>query len=347
MVRTPPVFRDDAPVSVARWRDPRAIAEAHAWLRETADRAGRRIVGAIDQPHVRPWATVFRAQTDRGEVYLKLCGPSQAFEPALTALLAGTAAGLVPEVLAIHPREPWMLLAGGGEKLRDVLGGPALLDAWAALVPRYAELQRAFLGRDDAVLACGTPDHRLERVVGDLRVAAENERVLAATSGTFGPHDRERLRALLPHLEARCAELGSAGIGPTIQHDDLHDANALSNGARTVIFDWGDACLTHPFLSLGVLLKAAAHRAGLDADDAAILRLRDAYLEPWTDLLPGRALEELADLGARLSTLTRALSWYRVATLDEGALDGEPGMMGEYLGNILGGFGPDGRTRWV
>jgi len=338
-------------VSVARWTDPRTIAEAHAWLREAAEDAGRRIIGGIEQPHVRPWSTVFHAPTDRGAVYLKLCGPSQAFEPALTALLAGGGGALVPEVIAIHPREPWMLLADGGQKIREVVSGPALLDAWASLLPRYAEIQRTFLGREEALLACGLPDRRLDRLVGDLRAALGDERVLDATGEAFGPAQRESLRARLPQIETRCAELASLGIGPTVQHDDLHDANVLSDGARTVLFDWGDASLTHPFLSLGVLLGAAAQRAGLDPHDPPILRLRAAYLEPWTGLLPPQALEDAADLGARLSTITRALCWYRVVTLDEGALEGEPAMMGAYLENILGAFGADGSmgtpTRWV
>ena len=329
-------------MSIARWIDPRTVAEAHAWLRDAAEKAGRRVVGAIEQPHVRPWSTVFRAPTDRGDVYLKLCGPSQAHEPALTALLSGTAGALVPEVIAIHPREPWMLLADGGQKFRDVLSGPALLEAWGVLMPRYAELQRAFLGREDALLATGTPDHRLERVVDDFRVVVDDDRVFGVAGDRFGQTDRDRLRALLPDIEARCAELASAGIGPTIQHDDLHDANVLSDGARTVIFDWGDASVAHPFLSLGVVLEASAHRAGLDTHDAPIRRLRSAYLEPWTAALPGRSLEEAADVGARLSTLTRALSWHRVVTLDEGALEAEPAVMGEYLAKVLGAFGPEG-----
>jgi hypothetical protein len=334
-------------VSVARWTDPQLVAEAHLWLREAAERTGRRVAGAIEQLHLRPWSTVFSAPTEGGDVYLKLCGPSQAHEPALTALLARNAGGLVPDVIAVHPREPWMLLADGGEKIRDVLTGAALLDAWAALLPRYAELQRTFLGREDALLATGTPDRRLERVVADVRLAVEDDRALALDAPGFGPRERERLRALLPGIDGRCAELASAGIGPTIQHDDLHDSNVLSSGARTVIFDWGDASLTHPFLSLGVLLDAAAHRAGLDQRDPPILRLRAAYLEAWTDLMPRRALEDAGDLGAHLSTLTRALSWYRVVRLDDGAHEGEPTMMGEYLGNILGALGPEGRRRWV
>ena len=70
-----------AHVSVARWTDPATITEAHAWLRETANSAGRRVTGPIEQPHVRPWSTVFRAPTDHSDVYLKLCGPSQATSP--------------------------------------------------------------------------------------------------------------------------------------------------------------------------------------------------------------------------------------------------------------------------
>jgi len=139
--------------------------------------------------------------------------------------------------------------------------------------------------------------------------------------------------------------------GATVQHDDLHDSNVLRMGSRTVIFDWGDACLTQPFLSLGVLLRAAADRAALSADDRSIVRLRSAYLEPFASRLPRPAIEEAADLGERLSTVTRALSWYRVVTLDQGALELEPTVIGDYLAMVIAAFGTSsereaGRGRW-
>jgi len=319
-------------MSVAKWTNPATIAEAHAWLREAAASARRHVTGAIEQPHVRPWSTVFRARTDQGDVYLKLCGPSQDFEAALTALLARTAPDVMPVVLAIHPKEPWMLLADGGAKLRDALRGQALLDAWVEVLPRYADLQRRLLGRDDELLACGIPDRRLDHLPADLSRTLDDERIVSRAAA-------ERLRARLPDLTACAGELAAFGIGATVQHDDLHDANVLRNGARTVVFDWGDASLTHPFLSLGVLLRAAAERAGLAATDPAIARLRSAYLEPWTPLLPRPAIEEAADRAARLATLTRALTWYRVVTLDDGALESEPAMMGEYLDMVITAFG--------
>jgi hypothetical protein len=56
---------------------------------------------AIEQVHVRPWSTVFRLPTNNGAVYLKCCGPTQAHEPRLTALLHREFPRLVTEVLAL------------------------------------------------------------------------------------------------------------------------------------------------------------------------------------------------------------------------------------------------------
>ena len=321
------------------------MSAAHAWLREAASAAGRRVTGPIEQPHVRPWSTVFRAPTDRGDVYLKLCGPSQAFEPTLTALLARTFGDLVPDVIAVHPQEDWMLLGDGGRRLRDAFQGDAFLDAWAEVLPRYADLQIALLGREDELLACGTPDTRLDRLAPQLDRALADDRVLGPSGDAFGPADRERLRSLLPDIDTLCRRLAELGIGPTIQHDDLHDANVLRRGTRTVIFDWGDACVTHPFLSLGVALRFAAHRSGLAVDDAAITRLRDTYLGPWTARSPGLSLAEAAGWAMRLSRITRALCWYRLASVIPGVIETEPRMAGEYLADVLTAFEGDDRGR--
>jgi len=325
-------------MSVRRWTDPATIAEAHAFLREAAARAGQRVTGAIEQPHVRAWSTVFRAPTDAGEVYLKLCGPSQAHEPALTALLAATAPALLPQILAIHPRETWMLLAGGGAKLRDALEPTERLEVWARILPPYAELQRSLLGRVEEIRATGTPDHGPERLVSDFEAVLDDEQVLAPSSETFGEDGRRRLRELLPSIWARATELAATGIGPTVNHDDLHDANILVASGRAVVFDWGDASLTHPFLSLGVALEFAALRVGVTRDHPSIARLRDAYLEPWTTMLPRPALTDAATTGARLASLSRALSWHRVVTLNEGAIDAEPTMIGQYLSQVVEAF---------
>lgn len=295
----------------------------HAWLREQATRLGIELVGGITQPYVHPWSTVFRAATASDAVFLKVCGPSQAFEPRLTERLARDGEALVPGPLAVHPTEPWMILADGGPKLRDALEGDALLDAWARILPRHAALQRRFLGRDDELLALGLPDRRLDRLAAQLDPILDNDRILSTGPDRLTTEDRVRIRALLPIIAARCAELASLGIGATAEHDDLHDGNVLV-GRSEIVFDWGDACLTHPFLVLCVSLRACAHRAGIAGDDARILRIRDAYLSEWTDVAPMPALREAAELARVIGQITRTLCWHRVVTLVDGALESEP-----------------------
>lgn len=282
------------------------------------------MTGAITQPHVRPWSTVFRAESDAGAIFLKLCGPSQSHEPGLSALLASAEPELLPGLIAVHPREPWLLMGDGGVTIRSALSGENLLKTWAALLPRYAELQRAFVGRERELLDTGTPDRRLEQLTADLRRVIDDERVLAPLMSDTHASRPKELRALLPDLDRRCKQLAELGIGATIQHDDLHDANVLTRDGRTIVFDWGDACVTHPFLSLWIVQRSVAHTAALSPEDPAIDRLRDAYLEPWSDFASASALRRAAELGRVLGSVTRALCWYRVATLIEGVLDEEP-----------------------
>ncbi len=269
-----------------------------------------------------PWSTVFRAPTSRGVVYLKCCGPSQAHEPKLTALLRRVAPRDVATLIARHPRRDWMLLEDGGRKIREVVRGRDLLREWEGILPRYAAIQIALLGRGRELSATGTPDHRLERLASGVAAILEDTTVTRRPGyDQLSASDRHRIRATLPVIEARCAELAGLGIRPTIQHDDLHDGNVLRKGSRTVVFDWGDACISHPFLSLTVVLRAAAHRTGFARRDPRIARIRDAYLEPFTRFAPVSELRRAALIAERLGMISRALTWYRVVKLSGGPLD--------------------------
>lgn len=137
----------------------RDIAEAHDWT-ETCRSPGIAITAPIEQVHERPWSTVFRVPTNDRAVYVKCCGSTQAHEPRLTALLHREFPGLVTEVLALHPTQPWMLVAEGGKKPRDAYSGDDFLRVWREVLPRYAQLQRAATHHVREILRFGTPDHR-------------------------------------------------------------------------------------------------------------------------------------------------------------------------------------------
>jgi hypothetical protein len=316
-------------MTATAWRDPDLHRATEAWLRSVAADQRIDLVGPIEQVHVRPWSTVFRAPASPSALFLKVESIVQAHEPRLIELIARSSPDLVPALVAVHPSEPWVILRDGGMRLRAAHPGFAQLAVWRALLPRYAELQRALLGRERELLSTGLPDRRLERFPALIERVLDDGRWSA-------PEPRSRVRALVPKIQLLCEELAAFAIGPTLDHDDLHDHNVLVDGGRATIIDWGDASLTHPFLTLAVTLRFAAEAAGLATAAPEIRILRDAYLEPWTTLAPAAALRRAADIGAALGILTGGLTWYEIVTRLPGAHDAEPTEMTTLLERIAG-----------
>ena len=315
------------------------ITEAHAWTREACRSLGTVITGPIEQIHLQPWSSVFRVPTMRDAVYVKCCGPTQAHEPRLTALLHHEFPGLVPEVLALHPTLPWMLVAEGGKKIRDAYSGDEFLRAWREVLPRYAQMQRAATRHVGEILGFGTPDHRATPLVAAFADAVANEPLLSgARPDRITEDERRVLVGLGPKLNEALGALAALGIKDTLQHDDLHHGNVLIHGGRAVIFDWGDACVSHPFLTLAVTLRFAAAATKRAPEDAEIVALRDAYLEPWSDRASTRELQDAAELGRRIGEVSRTLSFYAVARAYPGVIDTYPGGFAGSLRRVLAEF---------
>jgi hypothetical protein len=118
---------------------------------------------------------------------------------------------------------------------------------------------------------------------------------------------RTELEALLPRFTDWCVELTASGVAATVQHDDLHENNISTSD---VFFDWADAALAFPFSSLLVTLRSARNRW----PDLDLARLRDAYLEAWTDNHSRTELELLCLLATRVGKVGRATAWERALT---------------------------------
>ncbi len=328
----------ETPTGARTWLDPGWRAEALAWVEATLAGLGRSIVGEVEQPHVRPWSTAMRVPTSGGVVWFKASGPGPAHEGPLLEVFRvfGVAHVLLP--LAVHPDRPWILFEDGGPTMRatrpDGTGDHDLV-AWERILAEYAALQRSLEGEAAvaAMLAAGTPDVRPERLPEAL------ERLLEAGEwwALILPEEREaadaartRLRASVGAIRAAADDLASAGIAASIQHDDLHGGNILVGPDGDRIFDWGDAAVAHPFGTLTTTFNSIAHKTGLDLSDPAFVRLRDVYLEAWTDVLPPAALAGISALARDLACIGKALAWERAF------IGLEPAEMGDFGDSVAG-----------
>lgn len=307
------------------WEQPAWLAEVEGWIRERTERAGGSVTGSFEQVHVRWWSTVLRVPTTLGDLYFKAGASTQAFEPALVAELARVRPRCVPVLIAAAPELGWMLMRDGGTRLRELeLTADEVLGRLEVLLPMYADLQLAVAPNAARLLSLGVPDLRLADLpAGFSGVLDDHERLLLDRDEGVTSAELERLVSAVPEVTAMCQELTSFGIPETIQHDDLHDGNILVSGDEAVVFDWGDSCVSHPLHTLVVTLRATAWKLGLEPGGAELLRLRSAYLEPFTSFGSHDELVVAADLAYRTGTLARALAWHRYLSAQEARFGGD------------------------
>lgn len=260
--------------------------------------------------HVRPWSIVAQIRTDRGSVFFKATAPTLANDAALTQELSTRRRDVVLAPLAVDVGRRWMLLPYGGRRLRTAFGRRRRLAAWETLLPRYAELQRELRGRDEWLLELGALDRRPSRLVALLRAFLDDpDATRVGRQGGLTVEEVNRLRSELPLIGRLGREAEEAGIGLSIQHDDLHDGNVFVRDQELRIFDWGDAGVSHPLATFIVFANSVRFHLGLEADAPELGRLRDAYLEPWTTDHPRRVLEEALGAVERVYPLMRGLTW--------------------------------------
>jgi streptomycin 6-kinase len=284
-----------------RWTEPAWLAEVTSWIEEHA-----RATAEIEQSHIRPWSTVLRVPTDDGDLWFKANMPELRHELAVIELLAARSPRSVPELVAADDDRGWLLMRDGGEQLRQVIEREQRLEHWLDVLPLYAELQVAAAPDRDHFVAGGVPDRRL------LTLAEQYESLLERV-------DRRADAAHIHWAATLCEQLASAGVAETIQHDDLHDNNVLTRDGGYVIFDWGDSCVTHPFLTMSVTLEGVIAWGLDDIEGAVDLRpFRDAYLEPFTAFASKPELDAALDAALRLGWICRSLTIEMYASALEG-----------------------------
>jgi hypothetical protein len=290
------------------WHDPRWQSLAREWITDRLTERGTPVTGEIEEVRVRPWSVTHQAPTAGGLVWFKANTPACAYEAPLASALAGWQPDGVLAPLAVDAERGWLLTADAGRTLREEIKQDELLDVWTEMLRAWATLQRQVASRAGDLVALGVPDHRpgmlparLDELLADAEVRSD-----------LGPERLLAVEEAAPAFREWCDELGADGIPASLQHDDLTDSNVFRTaGGGFRFFDWGDSSVAHPFGSLLVALGFAAYVLGIEAGAPEIRRLRDAYLEVWSDLASPAALRRSVSLACQVTRVSKALAWER------------------------------------
>lgn len=330
---------DNRPIQLP-WDQPGWLEYATAWIEAQIAAHGRHATGPVTLLHQRPWSSFARIATDQGVVFFKAPAPTFAYEAALTQALADWRPDCSVPVLATDPANGWILTADAGTTLRQLGQTVEQVEHWLKLLPLYSEFQIASADRVPDFLALGLPDRRLAqlpRLYAELAEATDSLRVGLELGLT--PDEHRRVRDGQARFAEQCEALAAYNLPETLTHEELHENNVLLGDGRYIYTDWSDSSVSHPFFTMLVTLRAAAHWLKLDETGPELRKLRDAYLEPWTSFAPRDSLADALALAYRLAMVNRALSWHqsmsRLPEKDrEPYADSVPGWLQDYLQEV-------------
>lgn len=248
---------------------------------------------------------------DKSKLYFKATPPFMAHEGRVMQAVAEEYPHLLPPPLAVDPKRGWLLMSDYGN---DLLHECPDISRWEGALSQFSQFQVKQVERARRWLSLNIPDRRLGRMVEMIDpLIASCERMLSGGPNGLSESEATNLRSLSMQLKLMCARLAQFGVPHTLVHGDL-GGNILIRDNGYIFFDWTDACISHPFFEMATISAAYFDESVLTDNSDADIRLRDAYIEPWTAYRPTAVLIEAFEASRPLGALHQAMTYMWILT---------------------------------
>jgi hypothetical protein len=292
-------------VSNRDWIVPGWFDTACTWIVNALRDAGFATPSSIRQ--IRTWSSscVLEVVAGQSMQYFKALPDSGRVEHAVTRFLAENFRDSVPRLTAVDVDRKWMLLGACAGRNLEVVED---IEPWARSAQRYGELQVACMARIGDLERAGCPHRELESLpVLVASLAADELVVRPGEADGLSQAEAAQLRSLVPNLAERCAALRACRIPESLEHGDLWPGNIFVDAHDSVIIDWEDVAIAHPFLSIAPLTVGLGH-AGL-ASRTNVDRLELEYVSAFGSIASPSEMRRALSLAAPLCFLDMAVRY--------------------------------------
>ncbi|MDQ0157463.1 phosphotransferase [Robertmurraya andreesenii] len=231
---------------------------------------------SLEFEQIRSWerSTLFRVQAENESYYFKAVPDVFSHEPAVSRYLFENHPSYVPEILGIEIEQKWFIMKEVGGSL---LGYTDHLEYWRQSLLRLAHIQKESIFHTNELKKLNCPIRPVSQVIRSHLKASLDDlvRTREISSETYW-----RLKDRLPNILEKCDLLEKHSKLPlALEHGDFFGGNIKIQEENAIIFDWSDCSLSHPFLSVIVLLDEVKQ---LFSERSAEILLED-YLCQWSN----------------------------------------------------------------
>lgn len=287
------------------------LAEADAWIDRQLQTLGRRRTGPSTMIKIWSLSAVLRTPYEStagasDEVFFKATNEHFRAEPVISQLLAEELPDRIPPVLAVDAERAWMLM-------EPLIGAePQEAEARAAEAAAVlAEVQLRFVPLLDELRAVGCPDRTEQPTIDGLSMI-----ISGSVEGHWLTDDEQQAaKSAESWLREQVKEFYACGIPSTLTHGDLHPDNVAFDPANSAtaggvrLYDWTDACISHPFTDIALLTRRLP--------DALRGEATNAYAAPWREAFPSADIDRALELAPLMNKVFLAISHEGIARAQE------------------------------
>jgi hypothetical protein len=266
---------------------------------------------------------MLRLDTTSGSLWLKSGLSLFSHEGAVTRLLSDFRPEAIPEVVSYTP-DWWVSRA---------FPLPAPTPPTVSPFDLLADLQSTSASHLERFRLLGVPERPISDLPDELATLASRDDLLPCIY-------RRRLKECLGRLARACRAVDALGFPPAVAHGDLTRANMLWTMSQWFIFDWTDACLTHPFVDLVFVREYVSQMirtTGQRLEGEITARYASSWRPFASEAAISASLEAAAAIGAahQVGTYQRLLDVVDRSGADESSGDQLSGLLTSWVERLV------------
>lgn len=224
---------------------------------------------------VRSWerSTLYKIFSTHRNYYLKAVPDVFKHELMMSNYLSQHYPSSVPELIMIDHENQWYIME---EMHGPLLGNSKQLYHWRQALYKLIEIQKKSVLNLRLLKDMKLPERPITTIVKQyLKLSLEQ----IYQTGYLKEDLYNELLNEVPNIIKKCNRIEKTNVPSTIEHGDFFGGNVIIHNNEPIIYDWSDSTLSHPFLSIIVLLDEVRNLfTYVEAN-----QLLDEYISQWTD----------------------------------------------------------------